>query len=76
MGKYDGYDKSEKRALKKGYKEVFQYNKARKDRYFIKKGKKWIHNIEALKVRLGITKDKKLKKKGYDVKAYYKYNDK
>jgi hypothetical protein len=53
MIKSNNYDSSEKRALKKGYREV-QDNKARNGQYFIKKDKKWIHNIPRYKLHLGM----------------------
>ncbi len=40
-------------------------------RYFIKDGKKWIHNISALKSQLRIYDDYGVEKMGYDVAAYY-----
>ncbi len=40
-------------------------------RYFIKDGKKWIHNIDALKRQLGTKSDDVLINNGYDVKSYY-----
>ena len=40
-------------------------------RYFIKDGKKWIHNIEALKRQLRVNCDSELLEYDYDVVSYY-----
>ena len=40
-------------------------------RYFIKDGKKWIHNIDALKRQLGINNDRELENMDYDVDSYH-----
>jgi len=67
------FNRSEQCAYDNGFK-VVQDDNAYNGRYFIKKNKIWIHNIEALKNELNVTSDKELKKRGYHIKAYYKYN--
>ncbi len=72
------YTPSEKLALKKGFSEVTDPN-AYNGRYFIKNEKIWIHDIGALKVRLGILTDQEVRSHGYDVDTYNttnKYNNK
>lgn len=64
------YNRSEKLALKNGFEVVFD-GEAYNGRYFMKDGKKWIHNISALKSILGISRDSMLEEYGYDVRAYY-----
>ena len=66
-------NKSEKLALKNGFKSVDD-SKSYNGRYFIKNGLKWIHNIKALKSRLGVRVDSKLVEMGYDIQAYYALN--
>ncbi len=77
------YTQSEILALQLGYREV-QDPQAYRGRYFIQNGKKWIHNLEALRKKLHeeyghyIT-DEELSAPapegfGYDVEAYYAYN--
>lgn len=66
------YNYSEQLAYDSGFravKDVSAYN----GRYFIKNGKKWIHNIKALKYQLSISSESVLKDMGYDVHAYYLY---
>ncbi|MGC7559420.1 hypothetical protein [Pasteurella sp. PK-2025] len=77
------YNQSETLALSLGYTEVADIN-AFRGRYFIKNGKKWIHNIEALRRKLNADygryiDDEELEASapegfGYDVVAYYIYN--
>ncbi|VEI57497.1 Uncharacterised protein [Pasteurella multocida] len=77
------YTESECLALSLGYVEVASIN-AYRGRYFIKNGKKWIHNIEALRKKLNAEygryiDDEELEAPapegfGYDVIAYYIYN--
>lgn len=64
------YEDSCELARKAGYIEV-KDEKAFKSSYFIKDGKKWIHDVCALMVHLGITKEKELEKLGYDLEGYY-----
>ncbi len=64
------YRESERLALQFGFKKVYSdygYN----GKYFIKNGKKWIHDIVALKKHLGLSSNIELKRKGYDVDTYY-----
>jgi len=70
LEKYLNFNRSEKLALKCSFEMVIDEN-AYNGRYFIKDGKKWIHNIDALKRQLGISCDDELKDKDYDVEAYY-----
>ncbi|MCT7433708.1 hypothetical protein N5T66_10450 [Aliarcobacter cryaerophilus] len=64
------FNRSEQLALKNGFEVVYD-NDAYNGRYFIKDGKKWIHNIDALKRQLGTSSDSEVEEKGYDVEAYY-----
>lgn len=64
------FNRSEYLALKNGFQVVLDEN-AYNGRYFIKDGKKWIHNISALKSQLRIYDDYGVEKMGYDVAVYY-----
>ncbi len=64
------YIPSERLALSLGFKEI-PYPDAYNGRYFIKNNKIWIHDIDALKARLGVITDRSLQVHGYDVKTYY-----
>lgn len=64
------FNRSEYLALKNGFQVVLDEN-AYNGRYFIKDGKKWIHNISALKSQLRMHDDHEVEKMGYDVAAYY-----
>jgi hypothetical protein len=68
------YNGSEQHAYNCGFKAVDDEN-AYNGRYFIKNGKKWIHNLKALKSTIGISNEYKLKQLGYDVDSYYKFNN-
>lgn len=57
-------------AIKNGSEVVFDED-AYNVRYFIKDGKKWIHNIDALKRQIDVSCDDALEDKDYDVEAYY-----
>lgn len=61
---------SEKKALGNGFEVVYDED-AYNGRYFMKEGKKWIHNITALKGQLNINNDYQLTRMGYDVDAFY-----
>ena len=63
------YNSSEQEAIKKGFEEV-QDSEAYNGRYFIKDGLIWIHNIEALKSKLSIYDEDKLRYMKYDVDTY------
>ena len=52
LEKHLNLNRSEKLALKYNFQMVIDEN-AYNGRYFIKDGKKWIHNIDALKRQLG-----------------------
>ncbi len=65
-----GFNYSEQKALRNGFEVIYDED-AYNGRYFVKNGKKWIHNIGALKGQLGINNDFALKQSGYDVDAYY-----
>ncbi|MGV6989745.1 hypothetical protein ACWA5Z_12805 [Testudinibacter sp. P80/BLE/0925] len=77
------YTDSEIKAIALGYTEI-QDERAFNGRYFIKDGKKWIHNIEALRRKLNkdyvrYIDDDELSVSapegfGYGVEAYYLYN--
>lgn len=68
------YRKSVELALALGYEEVEDSN-AYKGSYFIKNDKKWIHDISALKSKLGVSSNEELESLGYDVDNYHKYKD-
>ena len=68
------YQTSVELALHLGYEEV-QDPQAFKSRYFIKDGKKWIHDIEALMRHLGISQYSDLEDLGYDLNNYHSYKD-
>ncbi|BFU59581.1 MULTISPECIES: hypothetical protein [Rodentibacter] len=80
---FQPYTQSELLALSLGFVEI-QDPKAYRGRYFLKAGKKWIHNIEALRRQLNseygrYIDDGELSASspegfGYDVEAYYIYN--
>ncbi len=65
------FNRSELLAIKNGFDVVFDED-AYNGRYFIKDGKKWIHNIDALKRQLRIDSDSELSEYDYDVSADYK----
>ncbi len=65
-----GFNNSEKTALRNGFEVVYDED-AYNGRYFVKEGKKWIHNIAALKGQLNISNDYQLARMGYDVDTYY-----
>ena len=64
------YTNSEKLALSKGFEEVLDEN-AFNGRYFIKDGKIWIHDIDALQDKLDVYDEYELEELGYDVDTYY-----
>jgi len=64
------YNRSEQLALNNGFEEVSD-EKAYNGRYFIKDGRKWIHNISGLKRQLGICDNSKLEELDYDVNMYF-----
>lgn len=66
-------NRSENLALKNGF-EIIYDESAYNGRYFIKDGKKWIHNIDALKRQLRIRSDSAVENLGYDVESYYIYH--
>ena len=70
LEKHLNFNRSEKLALKYSFEMVID-EEAYNGRYFIKDGKKWIHNIDALKRQLGTKSDDVLINNGYDVKSYY-----
>lgn len=79
------YTQSEINAIVVGFIEV-KDECAYNGRYFIKNGKKWIHNLEALRKKLNseygrYIDDEELSSAapegfGYDVETYYLYNSK
>ncbi|MFM5029544.1 MULTISPECIES: hypothetical protein [Aeromonas] len=68
------YQTSVELALHLGYEEVHD-PQAFKGRYFIKDGKKWIHDIEALMRYFGISLHSDLEDLGYDLNNYHSYKD-
>lgn len=68
--KNSDFNRSEQLALKNGFEVVYD-NDAYNGRYFIKDGKKWIHNIDALKRQLRVNCDSELSEYDYDVVSYY-----
>lgn len=68
------YKTSVELALHLGYEEI-QDSQAFKGQYFIKDGKKWIHDIEALMRHLGISQFYELEQLGYDLNNYHSYKD-
>ncbi|ENN8378343.1 hypothetical protein MKT39_016855 [Providencia rettgeri] len=58
------------KALELGYEKVPDAN-AYTGFYYIKDGKKWIFNIQALKKELGVVSDDDLRKENYDVDIYW-----
>jgi len=64
------YNSSELAALGKGFEEV-QDSEAYNGRCFVKDGLIWIHNITALKAKLGIYDDEELREQKYDVDTYH-----
>ncbi len=68
--KNSDFNRSELLAIKNGFEVVYDKD-AYNGRYFIKDGKKWIHNIDALQRQFGMSSDSEVEEKGYDVEAYY-----
>jgi hypothetical protein len=68
------YKKSVELALYLGYEEVLD-NNAFKSSYFIKDGKKWIHDIAGLMRHLNVELYENLESLGYDLKNYHNYKD-
>jgi hypothetical protein len=64
------FNRSEQLAINNGFKVVLDED-AYNGRYFIKDGKKWIHNIAALKKQCGVYDNSVLEQMGYDVYAYF-----
>lgn len=64
------FNRSEQLALNNGFQVVLDGD-AYNGRYFIKDGKKWIHNLSALKRQMGTYRDNEVESMGYDVAAYY-----
>lgn len=61
---------SEQLALNNGFEMILD-DDAYNGRYFIRDGKKWIHNISALKKQLRTYDNRVLEQHGYDVEAYF-----
>lgn len=64
------FNRSEQLALNNGFQVVLDSD-AYNGRYFIKDGRKWIHNLPALKRQMGTYSDNEVASMGYDVAAYY-----
>lgn len=56
-----------------GYKRI-RTSRGYKGFCYVKDGKTWIHNIDALKDKLGVTNDQQLVDLNYAVEDYYKYS--
>lgn len=67
------YNASENEAISKGFEEM-EDSEAYNGKYFIKDGLVWIHNIQALKSKLGIYDEDELRYMKYDVDTYYNCN--
>ena len=70
----DLYEKSVELALALKYERVPDPS-AYKGCYFIKNNKKWIHNIKALKTKLGVSSNEDLENLDYDVENYHAYKN-
>lgn len=68
------YEKSAELAISLGYNEIIDEN-AYKGRFFQKDQKIWIHDIEALKRKLGVVSNEELIDLSYDVENYHKYKN-
>jgi hypothetical protein len=68
------YQTSVKLALHLGY-EAIQDSQAFRGQYFIKNGKKWIHDVAALMQHLGVFQFSELASLGYDLDNYHSYKD-
>ena len=69
------YDNDVELAISSGFARVDDPS-AYKGCYYVKNGKKWIHNIEALKKILEVSTDEGLVLLDYDVESYYnKYSN-
>ena len=66
------YKKNIELAISLGFDEIIDSNSFGGS-YYIKNGKKWIHNINRLKDALGVNNDNDLMTLNYDVASYYKY---
>lgn len=65
------YAKNVELAIALGFEEIID-PKAYKGKYYIKDEKIWIHDIEALKLKMRVNFDSDLEPQ-YDVESYYKY---
>ncbi|MEQ5575061.1 hypothetical protein ABN306_19865 [Providencia huaxiensis] len=59
-----------RKALSMGFEKVFDDRDYDAGAYYIKDGKKWIFDINALKQKQNIFSDNELKELGYDVDTY------
>ncbi len=66
------YSKNIELALALGFEQVLDEN-AYNGKYYVKNSIIWIHNISALKCKLGVDSDHELKVLNYDVDSYHKY---
>jgi hypothetical protein len=67
------YDKSVELALNLGYEEIID-TYAYKGVYYIKNDKIWIHDIDALKLKLKVNSNEELELLGYDVQNYHTFS--
>ena len=68
------YERSVDLALSLGYEEVHDIN-AYNEFYYIRNNKIWIHDIEALKLKLRVKSDEELEQLNYDVENYYRFHN-
>jgi CII-binding regulator of phage lambda lysogenization HflD len=66
------YSKNIELALALGFEEVLD-EKAFKGKYYVKDSIVWIHDITALKRKLGVSSDQELRDLSYDVDNYHEY---
>ena len=67
------YTESEMKAIAAGFVEV-RDERTYNGRYFMKNGKKWIHNLEALRKKLNAEYGRYIEGFGYDTETYYLYD--
>ena len=64
------YNESEQEAYDRGFRAVYD-NEAYNERYFIRDGLIWIHDIDALMKKLYLNDEDELRELDYDVDEYY-----
>ena len=68
------YNESEQEAYDRGFRAVCD-EEAYNERYFIRDGLIWIHDIDALMKKLYLNDEDELRELDYDVDAYYAEGD-